>query len=70
VVEVVGTLPEHRRRGLAMALTAEAVRRLARHGARCVSLYVDGLNPNRAYDVYRRLGFELAYQYEVFEASL
>jgi ribosomal protein S18 acetylase RimI-like enzyme len=70
VVEVVGTLPEHRRRGLALALTAEVVRRLARHGARCASLYVDGLNPNRAYDMYRRLGFVPAYQYEVFEASL
>lgn len=67
VVEVVGTLPEHRRRGLGYALTAEALRRLRRHGAASSSLYVDGLNPTRAYDVYGRLGFSVAYQYDVFE---
>src|SRR6266700_4615723 len=33
VVEVVGTLPEHRRRGLALALMAEALHRLRRQGA-------------------------------------
>jgi ribosomal protein S18 acetylase RimI-like enzyme len=67
VVGVVGTVPSHRRRGLGSALTAEALRRLRGHGARSASLYVDGLNPTRAYDVYRRLGFEVAYEYEVFE---
>jgi len=70
VVEVVGTLPEHRRRGLAHALTAEGVRRLRLSGAAAASLYVDGLNPTRAYDVYGRLGFVIAYRYEVFEAEL
>jgi len=70
LVEVVGTLPEHRRRGLAHALTAEALRRLRGHGARSASLYVDGLNPTRAYDVYARLGFTVGFQYEVFEAQL
>ena len=69
VVEVVGTLPEHRRRGLAAALTAEALRRLRKRGAACASLYVDGLNPTRAYDVYGRLGFVVAFQYEVFETT-
>jgi len=67
VVEVVGTLPEHRRRGLAYALTAAALRRLRGRGAASASLYVDGLNPTRAYDVYSRLGFSVAYQYDVFE---
>jgi ribosomal protein S18 acetylase RimI-like enzyme len=67
VVEVVGTVPEHRRRGLGYALTAEALRRLRRHGAASSSLYVDGLSPTRAYDVYGRLGFSVAYQYDVFE---
>jgi mycothiol synthase len=70
VVEVVGTLPEHRRRGLASALTAEGLRRLRRQGAASATLYVDGLNPTRAYDVYGRLGFVIAFQYEVFEAIL
>lgn len=69
VVEVVGTVPEHRRRGLAYALTAEALHRLRLHGAASASLYVDGLNPTRAYDVYARLDFVLAYQYDVFEAT-
>jgi GNAT superfamily N-acetyltransferase len=68
VVGVVGTVPKHRRRGLAFALTAEGLRRLRGHNARSASLYVDGLNPTRAYDVYRRLGFEVGYEYEVFEA--
>jgi ribosomal protein S18 acetylase RimI-like enzyme len=70
VVEVVGTLPAHRRRGLAFALTAEALRRLRRHRAASASLYVDGLNPTRAYDVYGRLGFSVAFQYDVFELDL
>jgi ribosomal protein S18 acetylase RimI-like enzyme len=70
LVEVVGTLPEHRRRGLGYALTAEALRRLRRRGAASSSLYVDGLNPTRAYDVYGRLGFTVAFQYDVFELDL
>lgn len=70
LIEVVGTLAEHRRRGLGYALTAAALRRLRRHGAACASLYVDGLNPTRAYDIYARLGFSVAYQYDVFELEL
>jgi ribosomal protein S18 acetylase RimI-like enzyme len=70
VIEVVGTLPEHRRQGLAFSLTAEAMRRLRRRGASSASLYVDGLNPTRAYDVYGRLGFSVAFQYDVFELAL
>jgi ribosomal protein S18 acetylase RimI-like enzyme len=70
VVDVVGTLPEHRRRGLAYALTAAALRRLRGRGAASASLYVDGLNPTRAYDVYGRLGFSVAFQYDVFELEM
>jgi len=70
VVEVVGTLPEHRRRGLGYSLTAESLRRLRRLGAASSSLYVDGLNPTRAYDVYGRLGFSVAFQYDVFELEM
>src|SRR5262249_57842771 len=69
IVEVVATLLEHRRRGLGSPLTAEALRRLARHGAATATLFVDGLNPTHAYDIYRRLGFAVAFEYEVFEAG-
>jgi ribosomal protein S18 acetylase RimI-like enzyme len=68
-VSSVGTVPEHRRRGLAGWLVAEEMRRLREAGAQHVSLYVDGLNPMRAYDVYGRLGFEVVYEAEVWEAT-
>ncbi len=69
LVSSVGTLPEHRRRGLANWLVAEGLRRLRRAGARHASLYVDGRNETRAYDTYRKLGFELAFEAEVWEAT-
>ena len=67
LVAMVGTVPGHRRRGLAAALTAEALRRLRAAGARSSSLYVDAQNPTRAYDVYRRLGYEVGFEDEVWE---
>jgi ribosomal protein S18 acetylase RimI-like enzyme len=70
MVSSVGTLPEHRRRGLATWLVAEALVRLHRAGARHASLYVDGQNPTHAFDAYRKLGFELAFETEVWEARL
>jgi ribosomal protein S18 acetylase RimI-like enzyme len=69
IISSVGTLPEHRRRGLATWLVAEALVRLHHAGARHASLYVDGKSPMRAYDVYRKLGFELAFETEVWEAT-
>lgn len=69
VVSSVGTVPEHRRRGLAGWLVGETMLRLQRAGARHASLYVDGMNPTRAYDVYKKLGFEVAYEAEVWEAT-
>jgi mycothiol synthase len=70
LVSSVGTVPEHRRRGLAGWLVAEVLRRLRDAGARHASLYVDGWNETRAYDAYYKLGFELAFQAEVWEATL
>ena len=67
LVSMVGTLNQHRRRGLARALTAEALRRLRAAGARSSSLYVDAQNPTRAYDVYQRLGYEVGFEDEVWE---
>ena len=69
IISSVGTLPDHRRRGLATWLVAEALVRLRHAGARHASLYVDGLNPTRAFDAYRKLGFELAFETEVWEAT-
>jgi ribosomal protein S18 acetylase RimI-like enzyme len=69
IISSVGTLPEHRRRGLATWLVAEALRRLHGAGARHASLYVDGRSPMRAFDVYTKLGFELAFESEVWEAT-
>ena len=69
LVSSVGTVPEHRRRGLATWLVAESLLRLRNAGARLASLYVDGLNETRAFDAYRKLGFELAFETEVWEAT-
>ena len=69
LISSVGTLPEHRRRGLATWLVAEALHRLSDAGARSASLYVDGQSPMKAYDVYRKLGFEVASEAEVWEAT-
>ena len=69
VISSVGTLPEHRRRGLATWVVAEALARLHSRGARSASLYVDGQSPMRAFDAYRKLGFELAFETEVWEAT-
>jgi len=69
LVSSVGTLREHRRRGLAGWLVAEVLRRLQGAGARHATLYVDGLSPMRAYDVYRKLGFEVVSEAEVWEAT-
>ncbi|HVH63740.1 MAG TPA: GNAT family N-acetyltransferase [Candidatus Dormibacteraeota bacterium] len=69
LVSSVGTVPEHRRRGLAGWLVAEVDMRLKAAGARTASLYVDGLSQTRAFDVYRKLGFMVTHEAEVWEAS-
>jgi ribosomal protein S18 acetylase RimI-like enzyme len=69
LVSSVGTVPEHRRKGLANWLVAEVLARLKAAGARHASLYVDGWNETRAFDAYRNLGFELAFETEVWEAT-
>jgi GNAT superfamily N-acetyltransferase len=68
LVSSVGTLPEHRRRGLASWLVAEGLLRLQAAGSRCASLYVDGWNQSRAVDAYTKLGFDVAFVAEVWEA--
>ena len=70
LLATVGTLPGHRRRGLAGALCLEALRRLRAHGARGASLYVDAQNATRAFDVYRRAGFRNGWESDVWELDL
>jgi ribosomal protein S18 acetylase RimI-like enzyme len=69
IVGSVGTLPEHRRLGLATWLVAEALQRMREGGARHASLYVDGWNPTRAFDGYRKLAVEVVFEAEVWEAT-
>ena len=69
LISSVGTLPGHRRRGLATWLVAELLGRLQAAGARRASLYVDGLNPTHPDEAYRQLGFEVNYEAEVWEAT-
>lgn len=69
LISSVGTVQEHRRRGLARWLVAEVMIRLKLAGARTASLYVDGMSQTRAFEVYRKLGFVVTYEAEVWEAS-
>jgi len=69
IVSSVGTVPEHRRQGLATWLVAELLHRLREEGALFASLYVDGWNHTRAFEAYRKLGFELAFESEVWEVT-
>jgi len=69
LISSVGTLPQHRRRGLAKWLVAEVLHRLQAAGALHLSLYVDGESRVRAYDAYRNLGFQVAFEAEVWEAT-
>lgn len=69
IVSSVGTVPEHRRQGLATWLVADLLRRVREEGAQSASLYVDGWNHTRAFEAYRKLGFELAFESEVWEVA-
>ena len=69
IVGSVGTLPAHRRRGLASWLVAEALGRLKAAGAASASLYVDGKNEHRAAELYSRFGFVVTFDTTVWEAT-
>jgi ribosomal protein S18 acetylase RimI-like enzyme len=70
IVGSVGTVPDFRRLGLATWLTAEALHRMRGAGAKCASLFVDGESSNRAHALYARLGFEVAFEFDVWERPL
>lgn len=54
---VVGTLPEHRKRGIAGALLAHALRAAAEQGYDRASLVVDSASPSGASGVFEKAGF-------------
>jgi predicted GNAT family acetyltransferase len=70
LIRSVGTLSGARRQGLANWLVAELLRGLQAAGARQAALYVDGLNATHADQAHRKLGFEVNYEAEVWEATL
>lgn len=70
LISSVGTVPEHRRQGLATWLVADLLDRLKTAGAGSASLYVDGMNRTRAFDAYRKLGFEVTFESDVWEATV
>jgi len=59
-----------RRRGLGRAITAEALRRLARAGMTEAMLGVDAENPTGALGLYERLGFEVDHRSVAYRRPL
>ena len=56
-IDKVATLAEHRGRGIAAALIAAAMEKMAADGIDRVALGVDSANPTGAHELYRHLGF-------------
>nr|WP_300044534.1 GNAT family N-acetyltransferase [uncultured Nocardioides sp.] len=65
-VPYVGTLPGHRRRGLASGLLAEVMRRASAAGYVTASLHVDAANPTGALGLYERAGFRQVYRQDSY----
>ena len=57
-IDKVATLAEHRGRGIAAALIAAAMEKMAADDIERVALGVDSANPTGAHELYRHLGFE------------
>jgi ribosomal protein S18 acetylase RimI-like enzyme len=68
-LRIVGRAPAYRGRGVGPRLVAEGVRLLQGEGARDIDLSVDTTN-ERALDLYRRFGFEVAARAPVFGLEL
>jgi ribosomal protein S18 acetylase RimI-like enzyme len=69
LISSVGTLAEHRRRGIATWLVVEILDRLRGSGARSASLYVDGHSAMKASELYQKIGFAVTREAEVWEAT-
>jgi mycothiol synthase len=57
--EGISVQPEYRRRGLARALLAASIRRVAEAGATKTALGVDLMNPNEAAKLYQSMGYRI-----------
>lgn len=66
----IGTLREHRGRGVARWLLRLSVRSLVAEGVEDVSLWVDTINPFQATKLYRDNGFEPHYEWRVYRRRL
>ncbi|QKV98119.1 GNAT family N-acetyltransferase [Streptomyces sp. NA02950] len=69
-IEVVGTRPSHRRRGIAEVLVRSALDRFSQQGLHRALLMVDAGSSTRAAEVYTRCGFERTFRYAVWEVPL
>ncbi|WP_211770633.1 GNAT family N-acetyltransferase [Kutzneria sp. CA-103260] len=69
-VKWLGVHPDHRRRGLAAALLATAVAANARLGRKALGLGVDTSSPTKAFTLYERLGFTVAYQANIYRRTV
>ncbi len=64
----VGTVPDHRRRGLAGLLLRHAMHRYQQEGYAATSLDVDSENPTGANSVYEQAGFRVTRRWTNFES--
>lgn len=69
-VDSLGTLREHRGKGIATALLTESMRRMKAAGFDSVGLDVDSANPTGAHGLYTRLGFEVFFQSTMYERQV
>lgn len=68
-IGMLGRIPSHRGRGLGPRLLARALRLLAEHGSRDVTLDVEAANAD-ALGLYQRFGFHVATRTPVFGLAL
>jgi mycothiol synthase len=69
-VDSLGTLREHRGRGVATALLTESMRRMSSAGFDSIGLDVDSANPTGAHGLYTRLGFEVFFQSTMYQREI
>jgi ribosomal protein S18 acetylase RimI-like enzyme len=69
-IDSLGTLREHRGKGIASALVAHSLHAFAAAGLTHASIGVDSENPSGAAQLYRRLGFQPQQRSITYEIAL